>query len=75
MNGGGGGGGGSSLLLLLVFCKSAYLCMDLYFIYQASFLYIVSILLNPNLETKKLNFLFPVKLLLFSWTTLQGQIS
>ena len=50
MNRGGGGGGGRSLLLLLllVFRKSVYLCMDLYFVYQASFLYIVSLLSKPR---------------------------
>ena len=65
---------GIPLLLLLVFCKSVYLCMDLYFVCQASFLYMVSLLLNPSLGTKNLVSPLPIKPL-FSLTTLEGQIS
>ena len=67
------GGGGAALLLLLVFCKSVCLCMDLY-LYPASFLYIVSLLLSPSLGIKSLMSPLPVKPL-FSLTILQGQIS
>ena len=52
----GGGGGREGRGCSSSFLYSAkYLCMDLYLVYQASFPYVVFLLLNQSLRIKKLN--------------------